>query len=45
MLNLNGIGPNFHRLQVFSNTFEELLEETTTFEIILKTIKVCSFPA
>ncbi|KAL5010730.1 hypothetical protein ScPMuIL_013035 [Solemya velum] len=39
MMNLNGIGPNFHRLQVFSNAFEELLEETTTFEVILKNIK------
>lgn len=40
MLNLNGIGPNFHKLQVFSNSFEDLIDETPTFGFILKCIKV-----
>lgn len=39
MLNLNCTGPNFHKLQVFSNSFEDLIEETSTFGYILKHIK------
>lgn len=39
MMNLGGIGPNFHKLQVFSNNFEDLIEETPTFGYMLKCIK------
>ena len=40
VMNLNGMGPNFHKLQVFSNSFEDLIDETPTFGFILKCIKV-----
>lgn len=39
MMNLSGIGPNFHKLQVFSNSFEDLIDETPTFGYMLKCIK------
>ena len=39
-MNLNGMGPNFHKLQVFSNSLEDLIDETPTFGFILKCIKV-----
>lgn len=39
MMNLGGIGPNFHKLQVFSNNFEDLIDETPTFGYMLKCIK------
>lgn len=39
MMNLNGMGPNFHKLQVFSNNFEDLIDETPTFGYMLKCIK------
>ncbi|GFO03636.1 hypothetical protein PoB_003014100 [Plakobranchus ocellatus] len=38
-LNLNGIGPNFHRLQVFSNVLDDVVEESPTFNYILRCIK------
>ncbi|KAK3773342.1 hypothetical protein RRG08_023224 [Elysia crispata] len=38
-LNLNGIGPNFHRLQVFSNILDDVVEESPTFNYILRCIK------
>jgi len=38
-LNLNGIGPNFHRLQVFSNVLEDVIEESPTFNYILRCVK------
>jgi len=38
-LNLNGIGPNFHRLQVFSNVLEDVVDESPTFNYILRCIK------
>jgi len=38
-LNLNGIGPNFHRLQVFSNVLEDVVDESPTFNFILRCIK------
>lgn len=43
---LNFIGdyrPNFHKLQVYSNVLEDLIEESPTFSYILKSIKVCNF--
>ena len=40
MMNLNGMGPNFHKLQVFSNNFEDLIDETPTFGYMLRCIKV-----
>ena len=43
MMNLNGMGPNFHKLQVFSNSFEDLIDETPTFGFILKCIKVSNY--
>ena len=43
MMNLNGMGPNFHKLQVFSNSLEDLIDETPTFGFILKCIKVSIF--
>ncbi|XP_052240710.1 uncharacterized protein LOC127851149 isoform X2 [Dreissena polymorpha] len=39
MMNLSGIGPNFHKLQVYSNSFEDLIDETQTFGYMLKCIK------
>lgn len=39
MMNLSGMGPNFHKLQVFSNSLEDLIDETPTFGFILKCIK------
>lgn len=39
LMNLGGIGPNFHKLQVFSNNFEDMIEETPTFGFMLKCIK------
>ncbi|XP_052808013.1 uncharacterized protein LOC128236918 [Mya arenaria] len=39
MMNLGGVGPNFHKLQVYSNSFEDLIEETSTFGYMLKCIK------
>lgn len=39
VMNLGGIGPNFHKLQVFSNNFEDLIDETPTFGYMLKCIK------
>ena len=27
-MNLNGMGPNFHKLQVISNSFEDLIATT-----------------
>lgn len=38
-LNLNGIGPNFHRLQVFSNVLEDVIDESPTFNYVLGCIK------
>ncbi|XP_005090080.1 uncharacterized protein C6orf118 isoform X2 [Aplysia californica] len=38
-LNLNGIGPNFHRLQVFSNVLEDVIDESPTFNYILRCVK------
>ena len=35
-----GYGPNFHRLQVYSDTFEDLIEDSPTFKYILGTVKV-----
>ncbi|XP_022295445.2 uncharacterized protein C6orf118-like [Crassostrea virginica] len=40
---LNFIGdyrPNFHKLQVYSNVLEDLIEESPTFSYILKSIKL-----
>lgn len=40
---LNFIGddrPNFHKLQVYSNVLEDLIEESPTFTYILKSIKM-----
>ncbi|XP_046378617.2 uncharacterized protein C6orf118-like [Haliotis rufescens] len=37
--NLNGMGPNFHKLQVYSDTFEDLIQESPTFAYILRCIK------
>ena len=34
------LGPNFHRLQIYSNIWDELIEVTPTFGEILATIKV-----
>ena len=28
VMNLNGMGPNFHKLKVFSNSFEDLIATT-----------------
>ena len=39
-LNFFETGPNFHKLQVYSNTFEDLIEETTTFSYLLRCVKV-----
>ncbi|KAL4233869.1 hypothetical protein ACF0H5_008543 [Mactra antiquata] len=39
LMNLSGIGPNFHKLQVYSNNFEDLIDETPTFGYMLKCIK------
>lgn len=38
-LNLNGIGPNFHKLQVYSSTLEDMIQESPTFNYILRCIK------
>ncbi|KAK7494761.1 hypothetical protein BaRGS_00013888 [Batillaria attramentaria] len=38
-LNLNGMGPNFHKLQVYSSTLEDLIQESPTFSYILRCIK------
>ncbi|ELU18221.1 hypothetical protein CAPTEDRAFT_221744 [Capitella teleta] len=35
----DGYGPNFHRLQLYSNTFDALIADSITFGYILKTIK------
>lgn len=40
MLNLNGSGINFHKLQVHSNTLEDVIQESPTFSYILRSIKV-----
>ena len=40
MLNLNGMGINFHKLQVYSNTLEDIIQESPTFSYILRCIKV-----
>ena len=40
MLNLNGMGINFHKLQVYSNTLEDVIQESPTFSYILRCIKV-----
>ena len=39
-LKYQGYGPNFHRLQVYSDTFEDLIDDSPTFKYILGTIKV-----
>ncbi|KAL8584423.1 hypothetical protein ACOMHN_032043 [Nucella lapillus] len=39
MLNLNGMGINFHKLQVHSNTLDDLIHESPTFSYILRCIK------
>lgn len=39
MLNLNGVGINFHKLQVHSNTLEDIIQESPTFSYILRSIK------
>ncbi|XP_064602760.1 uncharacterized protein C6orf118-like [Liolophura sinensis] len=38
-LQFDGVGPNFHKLQVFSNALEALAESSQTFKYILKSIK------
>lgn len=38
-LNLTGVGPNFHKLQVYSSTLEDLIQESPTFSYILRCIK------
>ena len=35
MMNLNGMGPNFHKLQVFSSSLEDLIDETPAFGFII----------
>ncbi|XP_041354088.1 uncharacterized protein LOC121371913 [Gigantopelta aegis] len=37
---LSGIGPNFHKLQVYSDIFEDLIQDSPTFSYILGCIKV-----
>ncbi|KAK7107639.1 uncharacterized protein C6orf118-like [Littorina saxatilis] len=39
MLNLQGLGINFHKLQVYSNTLEDVINESPTFSYILRCIK------
>lgn len=34
------VGPNFHKLQIYSDVMEDLIEETPTFTYILRCIKV-----
>ncbi|CAH1799977.1 unnamed protein product [Owenia fusiformis] len=38
-LEYDGYGPNFHRLQVYSNVYEDLIADSPTLSYILKTIK------
>lgn len=39
-LNIFDTGPNFHKLQVYSNIYEDLLLESATFAYVLRCIKV-----
>lgn len=38
-LQYHGYGPNFHRLQIYSNIFEDMIHESPTFGYILRTVK------
>ncbi|KAL3881281.1 hypothetical protein ACJMK2_027736 [Sinanodonta woodiana] len=38
-MQFTGVGPNFHKLQIYSNSFEDLIDDTPTFGYILKCIK------
>ncbi|XP_060072093.1 uncharacterized protein LOC132551964 [Ylistrum balloti] len=38
-MNFFDMGPNFHKLQIYSNTFEDLIEDSPTFVYILRAVK------
>ena len=38
-LQYQSYGPNFHRLQVYSDTFEDLIDDSPIFKYVLGTIK------
>jgi hypothetical protein len=39
-LNFNGSGANFHRLQVYSNNFDEIIVDKNIFGDVLSDVKV-----
>lgn len=38
-MNFLDTGPNFHKLQIYSNVFEDMIDESPTFTFILRSIK------
>ncbi|XP_074660380.1 uncharacterized protein C6orf118-like [Tubulanus polymorphus] len=38
-LSQHGYGPNFHRLQIYSNVFDDLIQDCSSFGYIFRTIK------